>query len=832
MAKRKKLQPSTLRDPAQQQADPQNLQEPQNPQQLDESMGPPSDPQELQPTEDQQLEEPAAPPQEGAEPGEQGQPTEGDLGQPEEDDQIDEEAIRSALEANQGPQMTPLTPEERQASIDRLFKFQRVFQNCKDARRRYDREWLARDLFRRGYQFSSQNQKSGTVTMSTRQNARIPVNLTWAYTRSIKNQVTSFNPKWEVMPEFKGKRAEQDARLSGKLLDYLFIKNNMNKQIKEAVIQGLYFSVGGPFEVYWDENYDNGKNQPRGEVVIRLHDPFDVYWDPNCTSSADATCVFKCIRTAIDDIRTDIRFRKEVRSQLTTGSPKKAESEYKQFLLQTIQNNQVQVKDNEYVILKEGQMIERQDDGSIQIRFITWIDEVTEPLLDVLVDQEDFDMEVYQADMNPLEMYAESWSKHVIALNRVYNALESSVFDYNYKYAKGRLVVDKNSGLRAINNEHGSIIEKNRGAEVKPLPLQPLPSSVESQLGRIKAVMEDISGVHEATLGRTPPGIKSGIGVAELKQSDSTNQDDLVQNLEQCLMRLGRKVLRLVAIHYDTPRIRRVIGSGRVVEHFAVVGSDYVSNDKKTWKVGEEDYPLARVSETNELQVNIGSWLAYSKEAQQKTLIDLATAGIIDKETVLKHLEFPDIQDVLDRTRVEALVEAKRKEDPSMPAGVSQEQLAYAENEMMEEGSPMPVDPETDDHQLHIAIHNLALQGGEHDPMVFDHIQEHRRAMKGGGAGMAADQGGQPGAQPPAGPPPQQQPPQMPPPPQMSQMPPPPPQLPPGMIPMPGGQGVQMPPPPPVPAPPPASYFSAGVQELPMTATSILGGPANSMPTQ
>jgi hypothetical protein len=446
-------------------------------------------------------------------------------------------------------------------------------------------------------------------------------------------------------------------------------------------------------------------------------------------------------------------------------------------------------------------------------------------LEDKLVDQEDFDMEVFQADMNPLEMYAESWSKHVIALNRVLNALESSIFDYNYRYAKGRLVIDKNSGVRAITNEHGSIIEKNRGAEVKPLPLQPLPSSVESQIIRIKAMMEDISGVHEATLGRTPPQIKSGIGIAELKQSDSTNQDDLVQNLEQCLMRLGQKVLKKAALHYSTPRISRVIGSGRMVEHFAVVGESFISEDKDKWRIGEETYPLARLSASNELQVTIGSWLAYSKEAQQKVLMDLAEAGIIDKETVLKYLEFPDIQDIMDRSRTQSIIENKRKEEPAFPSGINQEMLALAENEMMEEGDPAVVDPEQDDHQLHLAIHNSTLGKDENaDRLVVAHMQEHRRAMQGGGQPVAtpASQPAQGGAQPPAQ--------QMPPPPEQGMPPVPPP---PGSalpFPVPGAAQSGILPPGETPRPE-ASFFSAGVQEMPATATAIMGGPGNTLPT-
>lgn len=640
-----------------------------------------------------------------------------------------EKKFKKALEAEEKKKKEEDSVFESMRQAERLSEAQMLLQQAKSAREKYDRDWLSRDLFRRGYQFSSQ--QGTTVSLTKSSQARIPVNLLWAYIRSIKNQVTSFNPKWEVLPEFKGRESDERARLTGKLLDQLFFKMNMNKKIKEAVIQGLMFSIGGPFEVVWNPNYDNGPNQPRGEVEVILHDPFDVYFDPNAIDMDTCEYLVKAVKTSIYEIQANEYYSDE-RFNLKTGSSKQAESEYKQFLVQTIQSGKTSNIENETVILYEMQRKERTEDGNIGIRYLTWVDGLSKPLRDEIIDQEDFDMEIFQADMNPLEMYGESWSKHVIALNKVINALESSVFEYNYKYAKGRLVIDKNSGIKAVTNEHGSIIEKNRGAEVRPLPLQALPPSVENQIIRIKNVMEDISGVHEVSLGRTPVGIKAGVAIAELKQSDTSNQDDLVQNLELCLMRLGKKILKKIAKYYDTPRITKVVGTGRMVEHFAVVGEKYVGEDKTEWKIKDEKYPLARIGESNELSVQIGSWLAYSKEAQQKTIMQLAGAGLINQEDVLKYLEFPNVQEIVEKTRSEKIIDMKRKENQIMPSGISQEELALTENEMMAEGNPMPVDPEQDDHELHLAVHKTYV-GYENNQQFADHISEHERALRGGG---------------------------------------------------------------------------------------------------
>src|SRR3990167_11136790 len=118
------------------------------------------------------------------------------------------------------------------------------FQTAENARRKYDQEWLGRNLFWRGYQFSRYLPQSQTVVLSVRQSARVPVNLTAAYMRSIRNQVTSFRPKFEVLPTTpNSKSASTHARYAQRLLDYYFDKLKLKMKIKETIIQALLYSV-------------------------------------------------------------------------------------------------------------------------------------------------------------------------------------------------------------------------------------------------------------------------------------------------------------------------------------------------------------------------------------------------------------------------------------------------------------------------------------------------------------------------------------------------------------------------------------------------------------
>lgn len=623
----------------------------------------------------------------------------------------------------------PLTEEEKESK--RKFTEQTTFlqNNAKlalahavDSRRRYDYEWMVRDLFRRGYQFSRYQPTTQTVILASRQSAKIPINITLAQMRSIRNQVTSFRPKFECLPKGTAPESETQARYAGKMLDYLFDHLNLKKKIKETVIQGLMFSVGGPWQIVYDEE--------KKEVQVWLVDPFDFYFDPLAEELEDAEYVVKAVRRPLYEVIYNQEFNKLARKEVTGGEARLAVSEYKQFMLQALKFvTQFNREEAPSVILFEGYFRVRDSDtGKSHLRKVVWTDQNSIPLIYEDLETNDYDFIIYQADLNPKEIYGEGWMKHVMPLNRALNSLESSVFDYNYKVAKGRIVVDRDSGVRAIHNQHGEIISKNRGAEVRALDMPPLPVATANQIERLGRYLEDVGGAHDASLGRVPAGVKSGVGVAELKQADATSQDDLVDNLEDFLTLVGKKILKKVAQNYKAPQVVYDLGyREQEAKYFAVVGSKYQSSKKddipghkNQVKIGADWFDIAKLSEDNNVRVTIGSWLGYTKEMMQEKTLKLLQLNAIDQKTFLRLWEFGNIDSIIEQTRIEQLFKSKLGQQPGGPAQVD----PSVENDMMIlEGKPIMPDPH-DDHWVHVAIHQQALGKGR-DDLVGKHIQAH-----------------------------------------------------------------------------------------------------------
>lgn len=648
--------------------------------------------------------------------------------------------------------------KELEEAKERLLRMKKLEAAAGAGRRRYDWEWVVRNLYLRGYHFARYNRSTSTFVLGTRTKVRIPINLMWAQARAIRNQVTSFRPKWEVIPDKPTEAATENAQWSGKLLDYLFDKLGLKRKLKEIVYQGLYTSIG-----IWQFDWDKAKK----EVSISVVDPFDWYIDPNASSPDEAQFVIKAVRKPLNYVKTHPIYGKAAQEQEIKPDPKLASSEYKEFLLKSISTSgegQASIEDqNEYTILREAQIREWQEGGSVKIRIMVWTDDCLYPLRDELTKETDFNYEVFQADIQPMEIYGESWAKHVMPINRVLDALESNIFEYNHFFAKGRFVIDKGSGVRSIINEHGQIIEKNPGYTVTSLPLAPLPPTHMLQIQNMRQYMEDIGGLHEVSMGRIPTGVKSGVGIAELRQADASSQDDLVDALEDFLIRAARKVFKIVANNYTSTKLAQVAGPSGQPEYFYAVGekSSVASKLKGRQTFGEMGLPIAVIGSENEIRVSVGSWLAYTKQARQEELKELFRLGAIDQTTLLQHLEFGDIKAITDRTRMERLIQLRQGMKPNEAAAaaksqVDEESLAMSENELMDNGTPEPVEME-DDHEVHLSVHKEGLQKTKYPELYFDHMDQHIKLMEaaptssGGMAGMLqglAGMGGAPGGAP------------------------------------------------------------------------------------
>jgi hypothetical protein len=169
-------------------------------------------------------------------------------------------------------------------------------------------------------------------------------------------------------------------------------------------------------------------------------------------------------------------------------------------------------------------------------------------------------------------------------------------------------------------------------------------------------------------------------------------------------------------------------------ERFMAIGeSGRISKEmkkKRKYSFGDEQLPIAIIGKENEVRVQVGSWLAYTKEARSERLKELFRLGAIDQKTYLEYSEFSDIDGIIQRTRDEQVIQ-QRAGSPSASIEkqygieMDDQSLAMAENELMQEGVDQPVMPE-DDHEVHLAVHKEELD----NDLVKAHYNQHLQQMK------------------------------------------------------------------------------------------------------
>ena len=171
-------------------------------------------------------------------------------------------------------------------------------------------------------------------------------------------------------------------------------------------------------------------------------------------------------------------------------------------------------------------------------------------------------------------------------------------------------------------------------------------------------------------------------------------------------------------------------------KYFVAIGKKYAKSKSKSGdklghpgqiKIGPDWLDVAEIADENNIRVQVGSWLGYTKEALQQKVYTLYQMQLIDQKTALKLLEFGDIDSIVQQTRIEGLFKKNMNAQQQQPGQVDQMDLAMTENDMMIEGQDMPVS-ETDDHIVHIAVHQEALGRG-FDDIVGNHIAKHQVYM-------------------------------------------------------------------------------------------------------
>jgi hypothetical protein len=296
-----------------------------------------------------------------------------------------------------------------------------------------------------------------------------------------------------------------------------------------------------------------------------------------------------------------------------------------------------------------------------------------------------------------LNPYPQGMVEQIIGLQEEYNFTVSRLKEYK-KWFAGKLKVPKNCKLESkYDDEVGQIIryDSSFGEPHFETPPPP-PAFLMEEVERIRRDMEDVSSVHDSSLGRVPEQAKSGIAIENLTSLDNSQLMPVLTHIEQQLGFFCEMVLDIVEKRYTEERLLNITG-------------DTLAAQIKTFR-GEQ------VTGNHRIKISLGSGMPQSKEMRQQLIMTLVKEQYITREKGLELLEFGDLEGLY----------------------VNVDETAQkGELQSMIDGQQVMVN-DWDNHTAHLKVLDDFLKSEQQkktDPQVLQmillHRQEHQQGLTG-----------------------------------------------------------------------------------------------------
>ena len=503
------------------------------------------------------------------------------------------------------------------------------------------------------------------------------------------SKVTKEKPRGFVIPSTSDDDDVAAARAAESIWDFLWREKFMNKVLRRTEFWTLI--CGTSFvKDWWDKDLKDSNGKP-GDICVEHVTPFHLL-APEIAEEEIESQPYLIHVIAKSPEWVEQKYGTKVNPDSTAGSGQILEQKFLSAL-------GVAERPKSMVSVKEAWIkpCKKFPKGTV----VTWAaDKILVP------PTEGFP---YEHDQYPFtkfdhiptgRFYAESTIPDLIPLQKEYNRTRSQIIEAKNRMAKPQLLAARGStDPNKITSEPGLIVFYTPGfPEPKPLPLQGLPSYVMEELDRNLRDMDDISGQHEITKGRTPPGVTAATAISYLQEEDDSKLAFTIASLEEGVERLGRHFLSHVKQYWAAQRIVRVMGENNQWESHEFSKSDIKGN--------------------TDFRVEAGSATPTSKAAKQAFITELGKMGWIPPDKALKYLDMAETGKMWEEMQIDA--RQAQREDVAMLDG---QQI---------------IPGEWHNHEAHIAQHNITRKKQEYEKakpevqaIIDQHIQAHQLAIAG-----------------------------------------------------------------------------------------------------
>jgi len=283
--------------------------------------------------------------------------------------------------------------------------------------------------------------------------------------------------------------------------------------------------------------------------------------------------------------------------------------------------------------------------------------------------------------VDPRSFWGISEVEQLSGPQQTFNKLVSFALDVMTLMGNPIWVIDTSAGVDTDNlyNRPGMVVEKTQGTEVRREEGVQLQPYVLQLIERMKLWFDEIGGSNDITRGITGGGVSAASAIEQLQSAAQTRTRLKMRNLDATFEMIGQRYVSRVLQFYSAPRVVRITGKDGAQKYFkmeVVEREDGKYFKIKKWKdLGDGDYmPEERTQEIfagRELDVKAttGSSLPFAKAQNEQRLFNLFDRQVIDAEELLRGIDYPNVEAVIDRMQ-------KRMEQQAAQAAQQQGQPA------------------------------------------------------------------------------------------------------------------------------------------------------------
>ena len=536
-------------------------------------------------------------------------------------------------------------------SVDRM---QQLFSM---QRKSFERRWYDNNFFDDGHHFRYISRTTGKILdISDRGSRNDPKRAIPKASRQIRgvanllSQADYIPVVYPERPQVGTEQYEQAYKLAmehakkvGSWVENEWKNQELIDKIAQMIILTSKNSVS--YLQVWADEYTQ-------EIKTKVRDAFDVYLQGQGTDIYDSPVIIICSPMLINQLQADEHFPEAQRAKLNPDN-KYASSEIKEAYMRarygfnssandataTLLFKEAYIK--EYLDEKNSVVIQKQDNadiiledkrkGDIVIRQIMSAGGIW--LKDVYTDLPEYPL--VDLRMEPGTIYQTSLIERFIPANKSLDTLMSRLEKYANTMITGTWMKRKGETFDINNVAGAQVIEYESSPPIQGQMANVPPFYFEA-IGLLTSFIEE-QGVNTSALGQIPKGVKAGVAIESLKESEYANLKIASNQVKKAIKRITERMIDIVGKYFITPQEVQILENGEPND-FKIIGDRGIEVMRDA---GMNTDGLVTIKRDARIDIEVESGAAFTYQGKKELvsafldrIVLLAREGLVSQEAV------------------------------------------------------------------------------------------------------------------------------------------------------------------------------------------------------